>query len=253
MLGGDYGNPLFFDVEVESSEFGPDGREFVFEDLGVEVCAVEIDAPRIEAEHFALDGASHDVSGGEFEAWIVVVHESTTEMVAEGRSGSTKGLGEEEAFELGVREGGGMELLEFHVLDFCPYTVGEGDAIGCGDAGVGGGVVDFSGSAGGEHGCPGGEVSDSSIGELCRCAHATTFVEEKLGDEGVFKDGDVWVLADGRADGAFDFPAGFVGVMDDAMARVATFSSQVEFVAGGEIEARAVLLEPIDGARGVLD
>ncbi len=98
VLGGDDRDPLFFEVDAESPEFFPDGREFVMEEFAVEVGAVEIDAPSVELLDFALDGAGDDVAGGEFEAVVVVVHEPSAEVVPEGCARSSEGFGEEEPF-----------------------------------------------------------------------------------------------------------------------------------------------------------
>lgn len=215
--------------------------------------AVEVDAPGIEFLHFALDGAGDDVAGGEFEAGVVVVHEASAEVIAEGGAGAAEGFGKEESLELGVGEGGGVKLHELEVLGSGADAVGEGDAVGGGDARVGGGGVDFSAAASGEHGGAGREGAESDFRDLRGGSDAPALVDQKFGDEGVFKDADVGIVADGLADDTFDFPSGLVGVVDDPVARVSAFSAEVEAVGAIEIEPGPISLEPFYGVGGVLD
>ena len=60
-------------------------------------------------------------------------------------------------------------------------------------------------------------------------------------------------MKDDGANGAFDFPAGFIGVVDDAVAAVSAFSAEVELVGSGDVESRSVLAEPFNGGGGVLN
>lgn len=247
MLGGGYGDPVAFDVEADAAEALPDGGELVLEGGRGEVGGVQVDAPGVEALHLGFDGAGDDIPGGELEAVVVVVHEAVAEVGAEGGTGSAHGFGDEEAFELIVIEDGGVELHELHVLDFGPDCGGEGDAVGGGDAGVGGLSVDFAGSAGGEEGGAGEECAGFGVADADGGTDAVVVVGEETGDEGLFEDVNAGVVADGLADGAFDFPAGFVGVVDDAVAGVAAFATEF----GVELGAEAA--EPFDGTGGFGD
>ena len=64
---------------------------------------------------------------------------------------------------------------------------------------------------------------------------------------------DGGVFTDGFGDSAFDFPSGFVGVVNDAVSGVAAFSTEIEGVAGGEIESGALAGEPLDSGGSLLD
>lgn len=114
VLGGDNRNPFAVDVDADFGEFLPDGWEFGFEFFCGYVGGIEINAPGGEFLNFSFDGAGDDISWGEFEAVIVIDHESSAFVVAEGSAGSAHGFGDEESRELGVAEGCGVELLEFH-------------------------------------------------------------------------------------------------------------------------------------------
>lgn len=167
MLRGDDGNPFAIDFEAEFVETLVDRGEFVVEEIGWEVGGIKVDAPGLEALDFAFDGSGDDVSGGEFEAFVVVVHKSPSFVIAEGCASASHGFGYEEAGELGVFEGGGVELLEFHIGDGGSGCLGEGDTIPGGDSGVGCVVVDFAAPAGGEQGGFGDKLGGAEVANEC--------------------------------------------------------------------------------------
>jgi len=139
-------------------------------------------------------------------------------VITEGCAGTSHRFGNKETGELGVLERGGVELLEFHLCDGCTGVVGEGDSVAGSDSGVCGVAINFAASAGGEHCGFGGELGGAEIVDDGIGTDALSFGDEEIGDEAVFVDLDGRVFTDGFADGAFDFPSGFVGVVNDAMA-----------------------------------
>lgn len=112
-------------------------------------------------------------------------------------------------------QSGGVELLEFHVFDFCADAVGKPDSVSGGNSWVGGVVVDFAASSGGEEGGASSELGGTEVGDDGICTDAFPSGENKVGDKAVFVDLDGGVLANGFGDCAFDFPAGLVGMVDD--------------------------------------
>lgn len=100
VLSGDNGDPFAIKFESDFEKALVDCGEFVFEFFGTEVRGVEINAPSFEFLDFSFDGAGNDVAGGEFEAIIVVVHESAAIVIAESCSGSAHCFGNQESGEL---------------------------------------------------------------------------------------------------------------------------------------------------------
>lgn len=100
VLSGDNGDPFAIKFESDFEKALVDGGEFVFEFFGAEVCGIEINAPRFEFLDFSFDGAGNDVARCEFEAVIVVVHESAAIVIAEGCSGPAHCFGDEKSGEL---------------------------------------------------------------------------------------------------------------------------------------------------------
>lgn len=111
-----------------------------------------------------------------------------------------------------------MELLEFHVGDRCTCIVGEGDSVTSSDSRVCGVTIDFAASASCEHGGFRGELGEAKVVDDCVGAYALAFSDDEVCDESVFIDLDIRVFADGFADSSFDFPSGFIGVVDDSVA-----------------------------------
>ncbi len=111
---------------------------------------VEIDAGIALFFHDGVDGAGGDIAGCEGAAGVVVFHEGFAFSVEELGAFAADGFGDEEGFGVGVIEAGGVELDEFHVADGEAGAPCHGDAVSCGDIGVGGVGIDFSETAGGQ-------------------------------------------------------------------------------------------------------
>ena len=104
-------------------------------------------------EALAGDGAGDDVAGCELGEGMDGEHEALAAGVEEEGAFTAERLAEEEAGCAFAGVGGGMELVELHVLERGAGTISHGDAVPGSDGGVGGIAEDLAGtSAGEEHG-----------------------------------------------------------------------------------------------------
>jgi len=116
---------------------------------------VEVDIGVAVLFHDGVDGACGDVARGERAAGVEILHEGSAADIDELGAFAAHRFGNKERFGLGVVEAGRVELDEFHVADRQPRAPGHGHAVAGGDVGVGGVEVDFSQSAGSQHGAGG--------------------------------------------------------------------------------------------------
>ncbi len=114
----------------------------------VEVYGARLTGTRTHA--FASDGASHDIARGEFEQWMIALHEALLLVVAQPRSFAAQGFAQQEARHAGQTEGGGVELIELHVSDGGAGPPCHGDAVASGHGRIGGVAVDLARAAAGQ-------------------------------------------------------------------------------------------------------
>ena len=165
VAGRDDGNGFLDRIHVgEGARELADARQTGFQYLFAEVIQLELDvrAPgTVTATAFAdldHDGASHHVATGQvLGVGRITLHEALAIFVEQIAAFTTATLGHQYPCP---GDAGGVELPELHVLHADPGTQCHADAVTRVDVGVGGGLVDATGAAGGEHRGLGLEVDD---------------------------------------------------------------------------------------------
>ena len=100
--------------------------------------------------HFLVDGTGHDVAWGEAKPLVVFLHELFAIGQPQDAAVSPHGLCDEVSRVRLARmeEGRGVELHELHAFHRTFGTVDHGDAVACGNVGVGCSGVDGSRTTG---------------------------------------------------------------------------------------------------------
>ena len=198
---------------------------------------VQVDAVVAVGLHLVVDGARHDVAGGEILQRVVALHEGGAVAAPEDRTLAAHRLRDQERAGARVVQGGRVELHELHVGHGRAGAVRHGDPVAGGNVRVAGVEVDLAGPSRGKERDAGGEGLHRAALDVQHVrAQAAVFVELflqhlRLGDEVdgdmVFVDGDV-VVRQGRLDqGALDLAAGDVLGVQDAPLAVPPLAGEV--------------------------
>ena len=141
-----------------------DARQTGFQHLFAEVIQLELDvrAPgTVAATTFAdldHDGAGHHVATGQIlGVGGITLHEALAIFIEQIAAFTAATFGHQHPCP---GDAGRVELPHLHVLHADPGAQRHADAVTCVDVGIGGGLVDTTGTAGGQHGGLGLEVDD---------------------------------------------------------------------------------------------
>ncbi len=165
VAGRDDGDRLLDRIHVgEGAGELADARQTGFEYVLTQVIQLELDvrAPgTVTATAFAdldHDGTGHHVATGQIlGVRRITLHEALAVLVQQIAAFTTAPFGHQYPCP---GDAGGVELPHLHVLHADSGTQGHADAVTGIDVGVGGGLVDATGAAGGQHGGLGLEVDD---------------------------------------------------------------------------------------------
>src|SRR5882757_2947506 len=94
---------------------------------------------------------------------MIALHEALAICVDEVCAFAAKSLAQEKTGSAGLGEGRGVELIELHVGDRGTGAVSHGDAVSCGDGGVGGVGVNLTCASAGEESCTRVDVEDAAF------------------------------------------------------------------------------------------
>lgn len=181
-----------------------------------DVAHVEVDGA---VDAFAGDGAGHDVARGEFEQWMVALHEALAIFIDEVCAFAAEGFAEEKARSSGLREGGGVELVELHVGNGGTGVVGHGDAVSGGDSRIGGVRVDLSGASAGDEGSASVDGEDASFAVEESGSDDAAVFKEEIDAGGPLHEANAGERADVAEERDGDLLAGGVAVgVEDARA-----------------------------------
>ena len=263
---GHDGDVLLRDVNADGEALGVDVGEVMLGLLGVLVGDVEADVVEGVNLHLVVDGAGDDVARSERESFVVLLHEFLAVGQTQDAAVAAHGLGDEVGGVglLRVVEHGGVELHEFHVLDFAFGAVYHSDAVAGGDVGVRRGGVDGARASRSHEGDAreiGVHLSRLGVKDVgteafdVGCASGHTDAEVVLGDdfdgEVILQNLDVGTTAHGSHESALDFGTRVVGVVQDAEFGVSAFAVQVELSVGVLVEVDAPLDEFLNLCRGI--
>ena len=120
------------DVQTQFQASRVNGGEMLPDEGCGTVRQVEIHTRGPRPLHFRIDRAGNDVAGRQFGPCIIAIHETVSVGPPQQASFAANRFGNEEVFGLRVEEAGGVELNEFHVLQFRPCTEGHRHPIACG-------------------------------------------------------------------------------------------------------------------------
>jgi hypothetical protein len=176
------------------------------------------------------DRSSDYVSRGELQKGMVALHEALAVRVDEVCAFAAEGLAEEKAGCSGLREGGGVELVELHIGDGGSGAVGHGDTVAGGDGRIGGVGVDLTGSSAGEERGAGMNVEDASFAIEKRGSDDVAVEGKEIDACGPFHKADVWEGAYVAKERDGDLAAGGITVgVEDARAGVCALAGEHQF------------------------
>lgn len=217
------GDEIVGGVDVELFQELRELREACFEGAGGEVADVEIDVREIRFADLGDDRPADDVARGEFEGWVIILHEAVAVAIDEVAAFAADGFGDEGAACAGDVEGRGVELDHLHVLESRAGAVGHGVTIGGRDLGIGGLAEELTRPAAGEDGALGPDEGDFALDEG-DCADTLALIGEEIDDEGGFGDADGFAALNGVDEGLGKFFSGGVAVgVNDAGEGVTAF------------------------------
>jgi hypothetical protein len=243
------GDEVAVELEAVFDEEARDAGEAGVQVFG-DVAHVEVDGT---VDALAGDGAGDDVSGSELDQWMVALHEALAVGVDEVCAFATEGFAKEKAGCSGLREGGGVELVELHIGDSGPGAVGHGDAVSSGDSRVGGVGVDLAGASAGKECGASVDVEDAAFAVEERGSDDAIVLGEEIDPGGPLHEADVGNAADVAEERDGDLAAGGVAVsVEDAGAGVRAFASEHELTVFA-VEGCAPGEELFDALRTLLD
>ena len=221
---------------------------------------VQVDVVLAALLHLVVDGAGHDVTRGERQARVILLHEFLAVQRAEHGAIAAHGLGDEERGTVArMIEGRGMELDELHVLHRSLGTVDHGDAVARGHQRVGGVAVHGLAAARGhdgdfaEEGVHLARLFVQHVGavaldarRVARHDDAQVVLRDDFHGIVVGEYRDVGVLFDGFDEAGLYLRARVVLMVQDAELRVAALAVQVEGAVLLLVEVDAPLDEFLD-------
>src|SRR5579871_2771785 len=187
---------------------------------------VEVHAPSSEALHLGFDGSRDNIAGRKLEPGVVIEHEPTPVVIAQGSSCSPHRFADEETPHLRVIEGRRMELHEFHVFDLRAHGGGQRNTIGRSHRRIRRLLIHPTAAAA----CENDSARDKSawpeyIDDRIR-ADASAGGHAKAGHKGVLEDRDAAVALYGFGHGSLHFPASSVLMVDNSIHAVTAFPSE---------------------------
>ena len=203
---------------------------------------VQTDVVQTVNLHFLIDGTSHNVTGSQRQALVVLLHEGLAVGQLQDAAVAAHGLGDEVGGVclVGIVQHRGVELYEFHVCHGTLGTINHGDAVACGNDGVGGGHIYCSAAAGTHHGAF-GEIGVNfflriqhigsialDVGRAAGDTNAQVVLGDDFHGEVVLLDLDVGARPDGLHQSALYLCSGVVGMVQDAELGVSALTVQVE-------------------------
>ena len=213
-----------------------------------------------EALHFAMDGASHDVAGGQRVERVHLVHEFFALVVLEDAAKAANGFGDEERLlEAGCIQTCGVELHEFDVLEGGPCTGGNRHAVAAAVGRANGVLPDAACAACRENRrfrINAFDFASLLVDDFCTDAtlgFAFAFANQVL-DVAVFEVVDFLLFVELAEESAHDFFAGEVCGMQNAVVTVSAFEVEVKLrlVFGRRCELDTPLDELLDGGWSAL-
>lgn len=145
---------------------------------------VEEHVPHVVAHHPGDDGAAHDVAGGE------LVDEALAAGIDQQGAVAAQSLREQRPRLPRNAKRGRMELEEFEVRHRHAGAQGERDAVSRRLGGIRGHVEQHAHTAGREHDRLGGEPDPPGSAVETVHSHATTPLDDEIGDEQLLEHGD---------------------------------------------------------------
>ncbi len=251
------------DVDAELQAAAVDGGEVLADELRGTVADVQLHAVRAEALHLVVDGAGHDVPGGQLATRVETLHEGLAVRQQQPAALATHRLADQERPRPGMEQAGGVKLIEFQVGDPAAGPPGHGDAVAGGALRVGAVQVGLAGAAAGQHHRARGQGTHAGVAGIQYVgpqASVRTVAQAPGGDQVhrhlVLQNADIRPLQGPRQEGGFNGPPGMVGGMNDTTVTVASLPVQMQHrlavIAGPGGEGHLLLKEPLHRLRGAL-
>ena len=243
MGGGGHRYIFLCNVYADAEAFLVYVREVLLGFFGVFVGDVQIHMVFTALFHFVVDGTCHDVTRGQRESRVILLHEFLSVFGAQHAAITAHGFGDEERGAVSrVEKGCRMELDEFHVLHCSLGTVYHGNAVSRGHQRIGGVAVNGFATArchDGDFGKEGVHLARrfvQHVGTVALDAGSVAGYDDSLmmlGDDfhGVVvgQYGDVGMLLYGFNEACLYFCARIVLMVEDTEFGVAAFLVQVKF------------------------
>src|SRR4029077_15871611 len=184
--------------------------------------------------HFADDGASDYIAGGEFLGFGVALHEAFEKNIAEDAAFSAKSFGKQEARRSLNGQCGGMELHELHIGEERAGFVGDGHAVASGHFGIGGFAIDLAEAASSKKNRERADLGQRAIGFVDEAdADGSAIFKNEAGGERVGAKMKMRNFVRAGEQSAADFSSSGIAVrVQDAGAAVCCFASEGKFGAG---------------------
>lgn len=181
----------------------------------------------------------NDITGSEFKALVVVVHEAFLMAVEQISALTADGFGNKEALTgSAVIERSRVELHIAEVLDLSAQFKGESDAVAGSDSGVGSELVHSADTAGSHYHevAVSGGIVIVQILQQSRVAGGSLF---HTAHDGVFHYLHIWELLDVFQQGRGDLLTGSVSVVEDTVMAVTALEGTVVGAVGVFVELNA--------------
>ena len=215
---------------------------------------------RAGALQFVVDGASHDVAGGQVLHRVLMLHEGVARLVAEQGALAPECLADQVRLGLGVVQAGGVELEELHVGERGACPVRHRHPVSRRDVGIAGVQVDLARPSGGEESGARSEALHVSILDIehvgaesaIRARQPRAAGRQQIDGAVVFQQGDVRMRAGPGQKRALDLPSRGIPVVEDPANRVTALAPERELrrarrrVATLPIELDAQLSQGLD-------
>ncbi len=105
---------------------------------------VEKHAIVAEAFHFVVDGACDNIPGSEFGIGMEAGHKALAVGEAQQRTLTAQGLADQQRFGPGVKQAGGVKLVELHIGNPTTPSPRYRDAVAAGAVGIAGVQIGFT-------------------------------------------------------------------------------------------------------------
>jgi len=226
MGGGHDGNGLFGNVDFVAETRFVNVREPLHNETGGLVCDIEQDEIGATLFHFAIDGASDNVTGSQGFERVPGIHEFDAGNTFQNSTFSADGFADEKGLCSRMVQARGMKLDKLHVCDSSARAISHGNAVAGGNIGVGGIEINFSATTCGQESDRSGESFNSASAiienvnaEATVVGDVTEFLAgDEIDGEMIFEDFDIGLCGNRGEQSTFDFAAGDIFGVEDSSA-----------------------------------